>query len=1037
MDSIVITINDVVVEITSEAIYNRNRQETADFGALTIVSTRESRYEPFTRCTINSEQYLIESDNPLQLRDDLWEHKLTLIENIAICSTIFPVDRQFTSVPSKTIKEILLIYQRELGFYQDFLFEFDETDTIYNEKMINKQYQGVDFAVIVYDLFRKINSIPRVTWQNNKWYISYEKYTDRNTLLTINAEGRQSNVNDVDYATEILSKTRNALSEDGNGIWFPNKDYYITPRSKSTMLKTSDLQFELDSDISVVYQAIAKVDITYNYMVGPLVELGTATITVDYTNGIRLEEDYSSLEISSEANPLEQLQATERPTYKQNNIYYNSGKSTIEGLYWNKQGIVFTQNINALKNTITAYLNISAREQLGPSDDDYIDKSAELDINISPENIESRFYYRPSRDIAYVTEKYNIKGFNKATISNNQRDGSIELSRYMENSSAIANRIGNEIKNLTETFYVWADRWVKGDYITINDEYWIITNIKYVLDKTLIKCIADFTKGFSNINRETGITREPSAFVYTGKNIQSNFVYREYLVLYEGTTSKNSDSNLLVDAKRTIMNLFDYSDTYNTPLTNATFNRTGGGLYLDMPIYGVGGGNTIVMHMAFKDSRVGGYGLKKTNSAWYKNPVYYVDSDYELDSGSLVLSNDMNLIDDTDYTKWYPQVFRPLVDKVSILTFPFDKDVNDILAITYEIVVVSDSKNIIVPNGFAKFNNLIRYFDDMPEIEVYSNTESYTIFDKYVSGTLVTANVTLTTDSITVTDAIGESIEYWAIVHDGEIILAANNNVSVIKYIFTKNRRNYEIVGTISFDINMVNYFELTLTASKQRTITNPEFDSIFSLVVIADLIEIFKFGVEHSNLFSLEATYKILETFEYSCEFENNFSLTITSTLVEIFKFGAEMDNLFSLDLSIVLGTGVWEDSTLAAYTAATTKTAIMVNSTSTPLPTVTNLGDALKQTIYNLQSSNSVEYGGAGTQVDIGASSETITSGSSTATVEAVLQSYNPTQYAILVAGTMTDTVIKITDQNLTVTYWKADYSNIDYYLVEFEED
>ena len=897
MDSIVITINDVVVEITSEAIYNRNRQETADFGALTIVSTRESRYEPFTRCTINSEQYLIESDNPLQLRDDLWEHKLTLIENIAICSTIFPVDRQFTSVPSKTIKEILLIYQRELGFYQDFLFEFDETDTIYNEKMINKQYQGVDFAVIVYDLFRKINSIPRVTWQNNKWYISYEKYTDRNTLLTINAEGRQSNVNDVDYATEILSKTRNALSEDGNGIWFPNKDYYITPRSKSTMLKTSDLQFELDSDISVVYQAIAKVDITYNYMVGPLVELGTATITVDYTNGIRLEEDYSSLEISSEANPLEQLQATERPTYKQNNIYYNSGKSTIEGLYWNKQGIVFTQNINALKNTITAYLNISAREQLGPSDDDYIDKSAELDINISPENIESRFYYRPSRDIAYVTEKYNIKGFNKATISNNQRDGSIELSRYMENSSAIANRIGNEIKNLTETFYVWADRWVKGDYITINDEYWIITNIKYVLDKTLIKCIADFTKGFSNINRETGITREPSAFVYTGKNIQSNFIYKEYLILYKGITEQTDDSNLTALSKRIIMNLFDYSAEYNAPLTNCNYRRVGDNKYIDMPIYPVGGGNTMLMHMAFKHALVAGYGLKKTNSAWYKNPVYYVkneDNSNELDSAVITLSNALNLKPNTDDYKYYPEVNVVPNSYMARTTLPFDKDVNDILAITHEIVIVAEDNDIIIPNGFAKFNNLVRYYNETPEIELYSNTEPYTVFDKYAKGTITTGNITLTTSQIEVATLLGAPIKYWAIVHDGEIILAANNDTQYVKYLFNKKRIHLGYI--FSTDIEL----DINLDVSGSGYIQRFNNDFVLEVEGSGHLSKVFNGDVELLLAMSVSGSGHAIKTFYDDAVVDINYFINATGHILKTAH--GEVDLTIGLN---VLGTG------------------------------------------------------------------------------------------------------------------------------------
>ena len=196
-------INNTVTEIDSEVIFSRNRQEQADFGSVTIVNARSTRYEPFTRCSVNDEQYLIESDNLLQQRGILYEHKLTLIENMAIASTVFPVDRSFKRVPALTLGEILNIYKRELYFYQDFLFEYDNTDAIYDAKMVDKEYAGVDFAVILYDLFRRINAIPRLNWVDGRWYLSYELYTDTNTSVTLSVENYQINVNDIDYATNL------------------------------------------------------------------------------------------------------------------------------------------------------------------------------------------------------------------------------------------------------------------------------------------------------------------------------------------------------------------------------------------------------------------------------------------------------------------------------------------------------------------------------------------------------------------------------------------------------------------------------------------------------------------------------------------------------------------------------------------------------------------------------------------------------------------------------------------------------------------
>ena len=67
-------VNGTSVEIASQAIFNRNRKERADNGSIRIVSTRSSRYEPYTRCSIGDEQYLIESDNPMKIKGSLWEH---------------------------------------------------------------------------------------------------------------------------------------------------------------------------------------------------------------------------------------------------------------------------------------------------------------------------------------------------------------------------------------------------------------------------------------------------------------------------------------------------------------------------------------------------------------------------------------------------------------------------------------------------------------------------------------------------------------------------------------------------------------------------------------------------------------------------------------------------------------------------------------------------------------------------------------------------------------------------------------------------
>ena len=109
--------------------------------------------------------------------------------------------------------------------------------------------------------------------------------------------------------------------------------------------------------------------------------------------------------------------------------------------------------------------------------------------------------------------------------------------------------------NLTQTFDTYAEAWKLGDYYLIGNQRWLITDITYSEDKNLVTCDAEFTVNFSNVNRETAITRQPSPYVYTGKGVQSNFIYKEYLIFDKVAVTYADNSFLNEQAKRTILNI--------------------------------------------------------------------------------------------------------------------------------------------------------------------------------------------------------------------------------------------------------------------------------------------------------------------------------------------------------------------------------------------------------------------------------------------------------------------------------------------------
>lgn len=877
-------INDVALDIASKAIYNRNRKERADSGSVTLFNEVSTRYEPYSRVEINNEQYLIESDNLVQQRGSLYEHNLTLIENITKLATIHPVDRSFKRVPALSIGDILEIYQRELAFYQDFEFTYDETDTIYDTKMVDKEYAGVDFAVIVYDLFRSINAIPRLTWDNG-WVLSYELYTKVNDLVTLNVENRQSNVNDIDYATQLLAKTRNAVSEDDGYIYWPSKDSFMTPRAKGTMYKTSDLQYELDSDSMAIYEVIANVNALI-YIDAEISAGGDAhevLINVDISDMIKESDVYEALPLSSGNNPSVGVNFVGEPNfqytyYKQNCIRWTKESNVIDSLWWKKDSIIFTDNVNALFNAIRTKLSFALYEQYSGTYD--LSSSWSVGINdLDVEDIPIRVKYRPRRNIDFITEKNNVLGFNKATILNNQKDSVIEIGRYLQNSNAIVNRIGNQVNQVTQSFDTFAEAWKLGNYYLVGNDRWIITDITYSEDKNLVTCDAEFTLNFSNVNRETSITRQPSPYLYTGKGVQSNFIYKEYLEFAKTLPAYNGDSILTATAKRVAMNIFDYSATYDKPLRHLIYRRIGTNDYIDKQLFTAGSGNVILFHAAFNDARLAGKAFKKVNGSWYQDPIWYVSEWTEaLASADITLSNTHTLLTDTDDYKYYPLVDDDDNTYTRTVTLRFDKDPNDKLAITYEIIPISNSNDIIVGNGFTRFNNLIKDLGSA-SLDLYSSTEPYTMFDK-VKGTLISGNIDLYDTYIEVTDALSDAIQYWAIVYNNEIVLAANNSVSKVYYGFTR-KRVYNVLVEDNISINITieeeERLDLTFTFTDNQIIdiVMEEEDNLTLeyITIDTELVNIAMTEEEDS----LTLSYIFIETELVNVEMEEEDNITLT----------------------------------------------------------------------------------------------------------------------------------------------------------------
>lgn len=1051
-------INNVSVNVSSQVIAEHNRRETADYGSFKVLNDREERYEPFSIVDLNYDgddyQYIIESDQPLLLKSGLYEHELTLTECMMKLDSIYPANRSFTTLPSKTLREILQIYKTELEYYHGFYLDFDESDSIYDAKMPYKEYPNASMATIVYNLFKRIDAIPRLrfNWANEVWELTYELYTETNNEVTLGVNARQSQVNDVDYATEILARTRNGISEDIAGVWVPSKTGTITPRIKGEMFLTSDLQYQFDFGILEIIKAICPVDVTIGYYVGETWTTKTLTVDVDFTQAVLTNDDWLAQKNYSYngviRNPLYDTYFPGKNDpifYKQNTISYTIGNNTIDNLFSVANGLLgFTVDINNLRNAIWQFVIPSLWEQYPDELPDgwfYGDgTSIDWTIPLATEDIECRFYYRPQKDIDLIVERNLMGNINKSTMSTSQSGKYVEMAQYIENVNAIANRIGTEVKGISQYFETGETYWKLGDY----SGDWVIIDIRYTFDKTGVVCLADFAKDFSNTMREYNVAKEPGAFAFSGKRLTSNFIIRKYLQFYSGDNAKIESDYFTAKAKRIATNLLDFAEEYNTPLFNANVIPSpkpaayGSDKAANAPVSRNGGANLVAIHFGFDDPRIVGHGMIKVDEllqgtyGWYKNPLYYVDEDdFSLKYILFTLANSMTPLVDTDTEKYYPLVEKEAGEYTSRLQIPVDKNIDDALGVTVELIPYSDEEDIIIGSAFSKYNNLIYEFETLPELELYSSAKKYTIFDKKIrtGDVLQTSGFSIAGNKITIPE-----LDHWALAYNDEIVLAANNGITEVSFKFLDKRYDLKMVAgeaDLAFNIGLYSIISGHRISNAKVVFGDNVFMEIESHKVTLYYVSLPKFNQKFiCNIISTKVAL-----FKKSIIENSIIDLTITAGKIKIFHGASDESMTSTLTLSGTLLTQAWIETTLAAYTAASSKSTIMEDTTSFTLPSRSSYSadHVLRIMVYNLESVAQSIYDAASYKVDLTVG-DTDPTGEE---VEDAMQSQQTPYWNDFSDGTLpypNDTVFRV-DDGVGYTYWRPIYPT-SYYLAGFEE-
>lgn len=805
MSLISITIEGTTYQADTQIVAERNLLEEREFGQVTILSERSARFEVYDRVDIDIngqiEQYLVQSDDVVKYRDDIYEHNVTLIENVAKFDGFIPADRSFTRVPSQNLRDILNVYKRELKHYHNIEIDFDANAVWADVLMPQKEFIGLSFSVILSDLFRRINAHAKVERQDDVWFIFPQFYSERNNPIGNDvAESVLNRMQNTDYATKIKTQVKNGIFEDYDQVWFPSSNGSVLPKSSSPQVIESNLRYELDSpiieitkalvtDVEIILQKVDEDEAAsetflaggflnqdYEYEAAEEVEF---IDTIDISDYVVTKQEWDVLPTIQDIQDGQKFRSDNNRNY----VYYQIGSPFVENLFASN-----THNVFLFFEGNTSYLINAINRVLYR---DYVENGewdvAKLKTIVRTDDVPMRFQYIRQRNLDLAHSRQHIGQMNESTFLHNQRDSYVDISRYLNNMKGVSNRLGNQAKDKSKTFDIDEQPYQVGDF---DNEGKVVVRVKNTYTNNYILCEYTLTENFANIFGGQ-ISAEPSPFTINRKIATTNVIVEDFL---EVSKERKSDtSRLTSEARQTALKVLN-NDTSNVdsihfglfrPILGVGREEETDGII--MPVMKGEGGNTMMFHVYFDDVQRAGQKF----TANFATPIAYTYiasdrvgepgtlNDYFLfftkeisvnDNGEYPLNNDYELFADNALTE--TNLFEPI-----------DLDINSAFAQTYHVHAVSDDKDIIVGNAFTKYNFLHgRNSTESKQIKFYKSDKPFTIYDDTirdydVETTAINANLDVFNQSLLLTTS--EVIDYYAITLDDEILIADNEGLIV------------------------------------------------------------------------------------------------------------------------------------------------------------------------------------------------------------------------------------------------------------------
>ena len=797
-------IRGIPVEVVDEIVFETNVSEQHDFAYVTVYSDREERFETHDLVEIEGNiDYIVQTDRVTALDNNLFEHRVACFENLARFDKVIPAERVFSRITIDngvltlmTLGEIFSHYKRELEFYEGIDIDLKDDGTGYENVQIPlKEFSGgVNFTSIMFELFRRIKANPKVERNGNTW-VFYPQYwyTRKNDISTRvqDVEAFMTQTNAEDYATQVKSLIKNGSSELLEATVFPSRNGYVLPKGDVPEPPTSRLKYEADSPILGIIKVTAvgvnlNIREITNNTLGSLID--TIFEDVDITEFVVTEQEFDSLNSLADSVRNNLLSGVN----KRNAIRYQIGSRFITGLFSSATDTVFSVfsiNTDHLRNAVSAAATIQFQDNYT---EEIVAFAIEPTVTTPPlevKNTKLRIEYIRERNVA-VSAHRQYQGFmNETSVIHSQRDSRVEANRFKDNLDILANRMGNieTLKTLTvrdneplvEVF----------DYVGEN----VVVDVKNTQYQGVTLQEIKLSQNFVNANSEYAISRRLDPFTISGKRVTTNFLLNDFVEVSK--TQKDIDSKLTFKGVENFLKTFA-NDTSAKPIEASVFKSLElNSKAIHMPIMKLTGGN-LSFHAFFDNPRIAGFDY----TGEFGQPIPYADNDGIVTNFNWFLTDDILIEDDGSYPDITDDFFAIQNNNAysnPLAGFPADLDPQAAFAITYQINPIVDDNRFIIGEGFTKYNFLIEV--QSLNFAVYGKNTPYTYQDIDIGEQVMGATFSFDIEQRRLTFSSGIQKPHFALVHNGEIILAFNETLSNNTYFINfATKIVITLIGTIN-----------------------------------------------------------------------------------------------------------------------------------------------------------------------------------------------------------------------------------------------